>query len=184
MIFDEKAAAAVMANVNNWGVRLMIDLEHDSLQEGVAVRPDAKDARGWYSLEIRDGELWAVDVEWTPDGERRLRERTQRYISPALLADEDGRLTEILNAALVAMPATFTPQDLLAAKRLSAEVGAPVEIVGNDGREIIRVGERLYALDNGEPREVVHVYASRQLAARIRAARFIDKVKRNGSRKS
>jgi len=120
-IFDTEAAKAVMARYQSEGVDLPVDLEHDSLL-GEGLRADEKDARGWYRLELRsDGSLWAVDVKWTPDGERRLREKTQRYISPAFTADkETGRVTRLLNVAIVAMPATHDAAPLVAASRVSA----------------------------------------------------------------
>jgi phage I-like protein len=120
-VFDDEAAVAVMAAWRTWGVDLMIDLNHDALDADDRSRPDASDARGWFGLEVRNGELWAVNVRWTPDGERRLREKTQRYISPAFLYDEEtDRVCEILNVALVAMPATHNAQALIAAARLRA----------------------------------------------------------------
>jgi hypothetical protein len=69
---------------------------------------------------MRNGELWAVDVTWTPDGERRLREKTQRYISPLFRRDKKtGRILRLLNVALVSMPATNDAQPLVAASLLS-----------------------------------------------------------------
>lgn len=118
-IFDAVAAQAVMSAYQRQGVDYTIDLEHLSL-EGDSSRPDAADARGWFKLELRNGELWAVDVRWTPDGERRLREKTQRYISPAFYQDEKGRAVELINVALVAMPATYNAPALVAASKLSA----------------------------------------------------------------
>ena len=119
LLFDDKAAASVMEAWKAWGVDLMIDLEHQSLDADASSRADAVDARGWFKLEVRPGpELWAVGVTWTPDGEKRLREKTQRYISPALF-DDEGRVTEIVNAALVAMPATHKAQALVAARRFA-----------------------------------------------------------------
>lgn len=113
--FDEKAARAVMRAYERQGVDVMIDLEHLSLD------PDAPaydpDARGWCKLEVRNGELWAVDVRWTPEGARRLREKRQRYISPAFYDDKSGRVTEIANVAIVAMPATHNAPALVAANR-------------------------------------------------------------------
>lgn len=104
VLFDDAAARMVMASYEEHGVDVMIDLEHRSLeQESRAYDPDA---RGWAKLALRNGELWAVDVRWTPDGARRLSEQTQRYVSPAFFQDEDGRPTRIKNIALVAMPAT------------------------------------------------------------------------------
>ena len=107
-LFDEEAAAQTMAAYHQWGVRLMIDLEHQSLEDWTPPEPTARDARGWCDLELRpDGSLWAVNVEWTPDGETRLREKRQRYISPAFTIDTDSRrVMAIQNIAITAMPAT------------------------------------------------------------------------------
>jgi len=104
-----------MAAATEHGVDCMLDLEHLSLdQESNAYDPDA---RAWFQLEVRNGELWAVNVRWTDDGARRLREKTQRYISPAFSIDDEGRVTEIVNVALVAMPATHGTPALVAANR-------------------------------------------------------------------
>lgn len=103
-----------MAAFDRHGVDRMIDLEHLSLdQESESFDPDA---RGWARLELRDGELWAVDVKWTEDGARRLAEKTQRFISPTFFFDDDGRVTKILNIALTAMPATHDIAPLVAAR--------------------------------------------------------------------
>lgn len=122
-LFDEEAARSVMEAATGHGVDLMLDLEHLSLdQESNAYDPDA---RAWFRLEVRDGELWAVDVRWTDDGARRLKERTQRYISPAFAVDEDGRVIEIVNVALVAMPATHGTAPLVAAANRRARKMTP-----------------------------------------------------------
>ena len=115
-IFDAKAAEMVLAAASaRGGVDYPIDLEHLSLDDqGNNFDPDA---RGWFRLAVRDGALWAVDVRWTPDGTRRLSERSQRYVSPAFLTDDDGRVSEIVNVALVAMPATHGTPALVAAGR-------------------------------------------------------------------
>lgn len=114
-VFDATAASLVMGAARAHGVDYAIDLEHLSLDtESKNFDPDA---RGWFQLEVRNGELWAVNVRWTPDGARRLSEKTQRYISPAFRTDSLGRITEILNVALVAMPATHNATALIAASR-------------------------------------------------------------------
>jgi len=122
--YDETARATMLAAAQQrGGVRYMCDLEHDSLHpERRAQRADAGDARGWFSLDFRpDGSLWAVNVEWTPDGARRLREKTQAYISPAFKhVIDDGKLhpLELVNAALCAVPAMHDAPALVAASRL------------------------------------------------------------------
>jgi Mu-like prophage I protein len=114
-LFDEAAAALVMAQLAKHDVDLMIDLEHLSLdEESPAFDPDA---RGYCRLEVREGELWAVNVAWTPDGARRLTEKTQRFVSPFFAYDEESRVTRIVNIALTAMPATDSAQALVAARQ-------------------------------------------------------------------
>jgi hypothetical protein len=116
-LFDAKAAEMVMAAAKARGqVEYSIDLEHLSLD------PEARhfnpDALGHFRLEVRsDGSLWAVNVTFNPEGRRRLSERTQRYVSPAFLTDDDNRVTEIHNIALVATPATQDTPALVAANR-------------------------------------------------------------------
>lgn len=112
-IFDKAAAAAVMADFNARGVDLAIDLEHQSMD--TPIRPDSWDARGWFRLAVRMGELWGVDVRWAPDGARRLREKTQRYLSPTFKDDANGRVLYLRTAGLVASPSTHDAQPLVAA---------------------------------------------------------------------
>jgi hypothetical protein len=114
-LFDAKAAVMVMAAATAYANDYAIDLEHRALdQESRGYDPDA---RGWFNLAVRNGELWAINVRWTPDGARRLSEKTQRYISPAFCTDDENRVTEIVNIALVAMPATHGTPALVAAHR-------------------------------------------------------------------
>lgn len=115
-VFDEEAASRTMAAYRAHGVDLMIDLEH------LSTDPDHgnfdPDARGWCGLELRDGELWAVNVRWTEDGAKRLREKRQRYVSPTFTYDRDSRRVDVLhNIALTALPATHHAAALMAARQ-------------------------------------------------------------------
>lgn len=112
-LFDDKAAALVMAAFDEHAIDGMIDLEHLALDtESKSFDPDA---RGWYRLEVRNGELWAVNVTWTEDGAARLTSKRQRYISPAFDTDEEGRITRVFNIAITALPATDDLMPLIAA---------------------------------------------------------------------
>ena len=119
-LFDDLAAEMVMAEFRHRGVDGVIDLEHLSIdQESPNYDPDA---RGWYQLEVRNGELWAVNCKWTPDGERRLRQATQRYISPFFfLGEKSRRVVSVYNVAICASPATNDAPALVAA--IAASVG-------------------------------------------------------------
>lgn len=114
-LFDGPAAKAVMAAYRKWGVDLAIDLEHQML-DATPTEPTHRDARGWFKLELRAGELWAVNVRWTPDGKARLRAKTQRYVSPAFDVDTGSRrITKVVNCAITALPATHGTPALVAA---------------------------------------------------------------------
>ena len=64
--FDAASAESVMRAAADWGVMTMIDLEHLSVDKS---SPNySPDALGWCRLEVRDGELWAVNVEWNDEG--------------------------------------------------------------------------------------------------------------------
>ena len=119
-VFDAEAARIVMEKYKAHGVDIMLDLEHLSLDD--EARNFDPDARGWAKLELRNGELWAVDVRWTPDGEARLRAKSQRYISPAFTVDKTTkRVTELVNIAITAMPATDKLTPLVAAGARAAK---------------------------------------------------------------
>jgi len=115
--FTAASAAAIMAEYERCGVDMVVDLNHEMVV-GEAKRPDSADARGWFKLEVRAGELWAVDVRWTPDGARRLADKTQRYISPAFgVNSKTGEIVDLVNCALVAMPSTHDAPALVAASK-------------------------------------------------------------------
>lgn len=146
-LFDAEAASAVMAAHEKWGVDLMIDLEHQALNAGTPPEPTARDARGWFRLELRpDGSLWAVGVTWTPDGAQRLADKRQRYVSPAFGVDpETSRITSIINCALVAIPATHDTPALVAASR-NGESMLDAALISK-ALEAIAAGDEAGALD-------------------------------------
>jgi hypothetical protein len=119
--FDERAEQATMTAYQSHGVDKMIDLEHLSLDpRSLNFNPDAM---GWCKLEVRNGELWAVGVEWTPEGADRLKCKKQRYISPAFIYDTENecRVEKLINVALTALPASHDMPALLSAVRPAAK---------------------------------------------------------------
>jgi phage I-like protein len=81
--FDDVAAKSVMAEYAKHGTDLMIDYDHASLADAAIDPALAGKAAGWFDLELRNGELWAVNVRWTPAAEAALRAKEWRYTSPA-----------------------------------------------------------------------------------------------------
>ena len=147
LLFDDTAAKSVMEAYKAWGVDLMIDLEHQSL-DGKGADPTARDARGWCRLELRpDGSLWACDVKWTPDGAARLQEKRQRYVSPACDVDpETKRVTKMINVAITAIPATHNTPALVAA---SVTKGA--------GMDPKMIKAALEAIENGDDKAATEI---------------------------
>ena len=119
-VFDDQAAADVMAaylaEAAPGSKRVMFDLEHLSLDD--EAKNYDPDARGWGELVVRDGECFATELSWTPDGQTRLVNKTQRFVSPVFLFDpETKRIKSIFNIALTSNPATFQAQPLVAASK-------------------------------------------------------------------
>jgi phage I-like protein len=167
-VFDETAAKSVMASREKWGVDCMIDLEHGSIEvEPGAADPNARDARGWCRLELRNGELWATQVSWTPDGAARLRARTQRYVSPVFENDPDTKqILRVVNVAITALPATRNAPALVAASvrrgAVSPELRAAARSVAR--RELQELAQRV-ALGVEHPKGVDDGGAAKQQPA-------------------
>lgn len=116
-LFDVQAAAAVMADYEAHGIELMIDYDHASLAGLVLDPAQAGKAAGWFTPEVRAGELWATNVRWTPAAAHALSNIEWRYMSPAFDVDESGRIVALCNVALTNLPATHNLDALVAASR-------------------------------------------------------------------
>jgi phage I-like protein len=93
------------------GVELALDYEHQALQPKMKAP-----AAGWYELALRDGELWAVNVRWTPVAQQHLRMKEYRYFSPAFNVEEKtNRVARLINIALTNLPAMDQLEPLVAA---------------------------------------------------------------------
>lgn len=122
--FDEVSALRVMADADTYRNEYPIDLEHRMVSPRIVDANNTDtDAMAWHRIEVREGpSLWAVRVSWTPEGERRLRARSQRYTSPAFYVETDpetgrDRVVKYTNCALCARPATNDIPPLVATVR-------------------------------------------------------------------
>jgi phage I-like protein len=111
-LFDDKAAASVMEAYQRQGVDYPIDYDHHTLATERGVKAVAA---GWFTPELRLGELWASNVRWTPVAEAHLRAREYRYFSPLFNHTKDGRITKLINNALSNTPALHGIDALMAA---------------------------------------------------------------------
>lgn len=114
-LFDDAAAKSVLESYEEHGIDLMIDYDHASVA-GLSIDPaQSGKAAGWFNLAVRNGELWAVNVRWTPPAADALRRKEWRFMSPAFNADADGRVLTITNVAITNLPATRQLEPLMAA---------------------------------------------------------------------
>jgi phage I-like protein len=124
--FDADSATSVMAEYAKHGIDLMIDYDHASLASVSLDPAQAGKAAGWFNLEVRNGELWAVNVRWTPPAADALRRKEWRFMSPAF-GTLDGRITDLLNVAITNLPATRNLTPLMAASMKPENVMAALE---------------------------------------------------------
>ena len=145
--FDDDAAESVMAAFSEHGMdRLPIDVDHGMLSGTPTL--ETRKAMGWFVPVIRNGELWATDVQWTTAASQALREREFRFISPAFATDSKKRILRLLNVALTNLPATRDLEPLVA--NMTAHPG------GNNGETMKVLLEKLSAKDEAEALSVVH----------------------------
>jgi phage I-like protein len=106
-IFSERSASLLLAEQSTRGNRYSIDIDHMSLDKSAPLANHA--AVGWFSLAVRNGELWATDIEWVNDEIRAgLTRGAWKYMSPAYDVDKQGVVTKFLNLSLTANPATHS----------------------------------------------------------------------------
>jgi phage I-like protein len=118
-LFDAKAADLVTASAQEWGNEFPVDYDHAMARGGLFVVDPAASGRaaGWFKPEIRNGELWATSVTWTPAASKMLTDREYRYTSPAFRTEEEGgRISELINVALTNLPATRNHTPLMASR--------------------------------------------------------------------
>jgi phage I-like protein len=117
-LFDDVAGQAVMAAANDFGNDYPVDYGHAMWNPPYGGDPaETGKAAGWFKPELRDGELWATSVSWTPRGAKALADREYRYCSPTFRTDDGGRIRELINVALTNLPATKRMNPLVLDRR-------------------------------------------------------------------
>lgn len=131
-LFDDKAAAAVMADWEEWTGGLeqkgSSDYEHDQSKDNIPghLKLDSSS----YDLELRNGALWTVNIRWTELAAGMIERREKRFTSPWWLYEKaTKRIVRYINFGLVSMPATIAQPELMAAAA-SVQVQVPEFFAG------------------------------------------------------
>lgn len=111
-LFDGRSADLVMQAAREHGADFSIDYDHSAMLTERGVKSVAA---GWFTLEVRGGELWATRVKWTDIAAAHLRALEYRYFSPLFNHTPEGRITRLVNVALTNTPALHGLAPLMAA---------------------------------------------------------------------
>lgn len=119
-----------------------------------AATGEAKKAAGQFRPEIRADGLWFVDIQWTPNAAKAIRDGEWPYISPAVVHTKDGNIIDLKNAGLVTDPGTIgaTPTILSAiAKGLSMDTKRKIGLEAYAaGQTLLRCMQSLADTDGSE----------------------------------
>jgi phage I-like protein len=124
-LFDDQAAELVMRAYASRGLdKIQVDYEHQSSVAPPGGGPAEKPAAGWFKPEVRNGELWAVDLSWTKKAAQMIAPDEgapeYRYFSPILFFDEESRRVKaVKNLALTNDPAMNGIEAIVAATALA-----------------------------------------------------------------
>jgi phage I-like protein len=113
LIFDEESAKSVLAAWSARKLDLMADYEHQSLNKPPIEAPAS--AKKWVP-ELRNGELWATNIQWTKKAREYLANGEYRYFSIAARVNKDTkRVASLVNFGLTNNPAANEIEPLVAA---------------------------------------------------------------------
>lgn len=133
---DATTAAALINQVNQTAIELVIDYEHQTLLTAKNGQP-APAAGWWKSLEWREGDgLYVIDPRWTARAKNFLDAEEYKYISPVFDYDKTGKPTRLRHIALTNDPGLDFQPGLQAA--LSAKFSAATTNQENEMPELLK----------------------------------------------
>ncbi|MDA3978481.1 phage protease [Gallibacterium sp. AGMB14963] len=114
---DDTNGYALADKINQSTVKMMIDYEHQTLF--IAQNGRGNPAAGWIAhAEYISGEGLFADVEWTDKASAQIKDKEYRYISPYFYTDDNGKVLDVINAALTNRPALHELHEAIATSQL------------------------------------------------------------------
>ena len=135
--FEEKDAVRVMANYERRGTKCFFDWNHASLSKNPVDPKESSKSAGWFELEVRKGELWAVRINWTPAALSAFEAKEICYTSPAFSTDSKNHVADFINCALTNLPASHDIPMLVAASQGDTMAAETAEDTSNDSKKIV-----------------------------------------------
>lgn len=136
--FDEGGADLILADRARRKARVQIDYDHLAIK---SEKPGDGKAFGWCDLEKRADGLYAVNITWTPAGQKALEDGEYASFSPFFGATKkDHRIVMLFNIAATNLPAMHDAEMLVAAARRfigSEEVEEHACVIKKEGDKFV-----------------------------------------------
>ena len=89
--FTDLSAKLIQKEIDRRQIRYFSDWGHASLDEDPKSKREAGAASSHYDLELRNGDLWACNIDWTPEGADDLLQQEIHVHQPGLRHERQGR---------------------------------------------------------------------------------------------
>lgn len=142
---DDSNGYALAESINQLGIDLMIDYEHQTLY--LEKNGQGNPAAGWIKqVEYRPNEGLFATVAWTDKAASQIKAGEYRYISPLFIPDSDGRVVQVLNAALTNRPALHNLAEAFALSQIFNQ---------QQGQPMLKLLQQLFDAPNASEAEMM-----------------------------
>ena len=142
---DDSNGYALAESINQLGIDLMIDYEHQTLY--LEKNGQGNPAAGWIKqVEYRPNEGLFATVAWTEKAASQIKAGEYRYISPLFIPDSSGRVVQVLNAALTNRPALHNLAEAFALSQTFNQ---------QQGQPMLKLLQQLFDAPNASEAEMV-----------------------------
>ncbi|PJG86210.1 phage protease [Conservatibacter flavescens] len=143
---DDSNGYLLADELNTRQVEPMVDYEHKTLR--AKEFGEENPASGWIKkVEYISGQGLFADVKWTDKAREQIKSGEYKYLSPLFLADSEGKVVKIVNAALTNTPACHEIAEVYA---LSADFHSQT---GNNN-QMLAILQQLFGTPNATEAEM------------------------------
>lgn len=144
---DDSNGYALADSINALDIDLMIDYEHQTLY--LEKNGQGNPAAGWIKqVEYRPNEGLFAEVAWTDEAASQIKAGEYRYISPLFIPDSNGRVVQVLNAALTNRPALHNLAEAFALSQQFKQFNQP------EGQPMLKLLQQLFDAPNATEAEI------------------------------